>query len=156
MKKTVKTAIAVLCVICALSVGVSLGQSDEEFEIFRLVNSERAKQRLRPLAWDDDIASVARDHSRQMARQNFFAHQDPSGRTVVERAEKRNVRNWSRIGENLFMCDEIDGFERYSVRGWLKSPSHRRNMLNREWSTTGIGVYRSRDGRIYVTQVFIT
>jgi uncharacterized protein YkwD len=156
MKKTMKTAMAVLCVMCALCVGVSLGQSDEEFEIFRLVNNERAKQRLRPLAWDDDIADVARDHSRQMARQNFFAHQDPKGRTVVDRAEQRDLRGWNKIGENLFMCDEIDGFERYSVRGWLKSSSHRRNMLNREWSTTGIGVYRARDGRIYVTQVFIS
>ena len=151
-----KTAAAVLCMVFALCVGVSLGQSDEEFEIFRLVNSERAKQRLRPLVWDDDVANVARDHSRQMGRQGFFAHQDPRGRTVVERAEGRDVRGWSKIGENLFMCDEVDEFERYSVRGWLKSPSHRRNMLNREWSTTGIGIYRSRDGRIYVTQVFIS
>ena len=150
-----KTALAVLCVVFALCVGVSLGQSDEEYEIFRLVNAERAKQRLQPLVWDDDLADVARDHSRQMAKQGFFAHQDRKGRTVVDRAEQRDIRGWSKIGENLFMCDEIDGFERYSVRGWLKSPSHRRNMLNRGWSTTGIGVYRSREGRIYVTQVFI-
>ena len=145
-----------MCVMFALGVSGARGQSNEEFEIFQLVNVERARQRLRPLAWDDDVANVARDHSRQMARQNFFAHQDPKGRTVVDRAEQRDVRGWSKIGENLFMCDEIDGFERYSVRGWIKSPSHRRNMLNREWSTTGIGVYRSRDGRIYVTQVFIS
>ena len=150
-----KTALAVLGVVFALCVGVSLGQSDEEYEIFRLVNAERAKQRLQPLAWDEDLADVARDHSRQMAKQGFFAHQDRKGRTVVDRAEQRDIRGWSKIGENLFMCDEIDGFERYSVRGWLKSPSHRRNMLNRGWSTTGIGVHRSREGLIYVTQVFI-
>ena len=149
-------AMAVVCVTFTLCVGVSLGQSDEEFEIFRLVNSERAKQRLRPLAWDDDIADVARDHSRQMARQGFFGHQDRKGRSVVDRASDRQVNGWSKIGENLFMCDEIVSFERYSVRGWLRSPSHRRNMLDRGWSATGIGVFRSREGRIYVTQVFIS
>jgi uncharacterized protein YkwD len=153
---TLKTAMAVVCVVFTLCVGVSRSQSDEEFEIFRLVNNERAKQRLRQLTWDDEIAGVARDHSRQMARQGFFGHHDPKGRTVVDRASDRQVNGWSKIGENLFMCDEIDGFERYSVRGWLKSPSHRRNMLDRGWSATGIGVFRSTDGRIYVTQVFIS
>ena len=150
-----KAAAAVLCVLFTLCVGVSLGQSVEEMEIFRLVNAERVQQRLRPLDWDGDVADLARDHSRQMARGGFFAHQDREGRTVVDRASERRLGGWSKIGENLFMCDEIDGFERYSVRGWLKSPSHRKNMLDREWTTTGIGVYRSRDGRIYVTQVFI-
>ena len=125
-------------------------------EIFRLVNGERSKQRLQPLDWDDRVARVARDHSKQMARGGFFAHQDRVGKTVVDRASDRRLGGWSRIGENLFMCDEINGFERYSVRGWLKSPSHRKNMLNRERTTTGIGVFRSRDGRIYVTQVFIS
>ena len=151
-----KAAAAVLCVLFLLCVGTSLGQSDEEMEIFRLVNTERAKQRLQQLDWDDRIARVARDHSKQMARGGFFAHQDREGKTVVDRASERRLGGWSKIGENLFMCDEIDGFERYSVRGWLRSPSHRRNMLNREWTTTGIGVFRSRHGRIFVTQVFIS
>ena len=146
---------AVVCLTLTLCAGVSLGQSDEEYEIFRLVNTERFRQRLRPLEWDDDVASLARNYSRQMARGGFFGHYDAKGRTVVERAEQQRVRGWSKIGENLFMCEEIDGFERYSVRGWLKSPSHRKNMLDRQWSSTGIGVYRSNDGRIYVTQVFI-
>ena len=155
MKLTMKAAMAVVCLTLTLCAGVSLGQSDEEYEIFRLVNTERFRQRLRPLEWDDDVASLARNYSRQMARGGFFGHYDAKGRTVVERAEQQRVRGWSKIGENLFMCGEIDGFERYSVRGWLKSPSHRKNMLDRQWSSTGIGVYRSNDGRIYVTQVFI-
>jgi uncharacterized protein YkwD len=156
MKITKKAATAVLCAVFMLCVGTSLGQSDEEMEIFRLVNGERAKQRLQPLHWDDRVARVARDHSKQMARGGFFAHQDREGKTVVDRASDRRLNGWSRIGENLFMCDETEGFERFSVRGWLKSPSHRKNMLNREWTTTGIGVFRARDGRIYVTQVFIS
>ena len=156
MKILIKAAAAVLCVLCVLCVGRSLGQSDEESEIFRLVNVERGKQRLQPLDWDDRVARVARDHSKQMARGGFFAHQDGEGKTVVDRASERRLDGWSKIGENLFMCEEIDNFERFSVRGWLRSPSHRRNMLNGEWTTTGIGVFRSSDGRIYVTQVFIS
>ena len=149
------TAAAVVCVTFALGVSGAPGQSNEEFEIFRLVNAERSKQRLQALEWDDDVAGLARDYSRQMARQGFFGHYDSKGKTVVDRATERRVRGWSSIGENLFMCDGVDEFELASVRGWLKSPSHKRNMLSRQWAATGIGVFRSRDGRIYVTQVFI-
>ena len=156
MKKSLRIAAAVVCVLFTLCVGELSAQSDEEMEIFRLVNNERAKQRLQGLEWDDRVARVARDHSRQMARDGFFTHQDREGRTVIDRASERRVGGWARIGENLFMCDEIDGFERYSVLGWLRSPSHRRNMLDREWTATGIGVHRARDGRVYVTQVFIS
>lgn len=155
MKSTIRTAGAVLCVMFALTVGAACGQSSEEFEIYELVNRERAKQHLAELEWDNEVANLAREYSRQMAGQGFFGHYDSRGRTVVDRAAERRIRGWSRIGENLFMCDEFDGFEPYSVRGWLKSASHRRNMFDRGWSATGIGVYRSRDGRIYVTQVFI-
>lgn len=155
MNRSIVSAASVLCLALVLCVDTGLAQSGEEYEVFQLVNTERAKQRLRPLEWDGRVADVAREHSRQMARQSFFGHQDQKGRTVVDRASAQRLLGWSKIGENLFMCDEVDGFERYSVRGWLRSPSHRRNMLDREWTATGIGVYRSDDGRIYVTQVFI-
>lgn len=130
-----------------------LAQRSDEYEIFMLVNRERSRSRLRQLAWDDGLAEVARNYSRQMAREGFFSHRDSRGRSVIDRAEK--IR-WSKIGENLFMCTGLDDFAGFSVRGWLRSASHRRNMLDREWTETGIGVYQSRDGRVYVTQVFIS
>ena len=37
----------------------------------------------------------------------------------------------------------------------MKSSSHRRNILDPEWTASGIGVYEARDGRVFVTQVFI-
>lgn len=130
----------------------ALAQSNEESEIFELVNRERSRSRLGSLEWDERLARVARDFSRQMSRERFFSHNDKNGRTVVERAADAR---WSKIGENLFMCSAMDDFTAYSVRGWMKSPSHRKNILDREWTDTGIGVYRGRDDRIYVTQVFV-
>lgn len=127
-------------------------QSDDEYEIFRLINNERSRSRLGPLEWDDELAHIARRYSRQMAREGFFSHHDRDGRSVVERAEKAR---WSSIGENLFMCEGLQDFTTFSVRGWMKSPSHRKNILTREWTDTGIGVYRTRDDRVYVTQVFV-
>ena len=98
---------------------------------------------------------MARRYSEDMARGNFFSHYDKRGRTVVERAEHFGIRGWSEIGENLFFCEGYDNFSNLAVKGWLNSSSHRQNMLNPVWTTTGIGVAADRSGRIYITQVFL-
>lgn len=141
-----------------LSIGVfalapsTAAQNDAEYEIFELVNRERTRSRLSYLEWDDDLAQVARNFSRQMAREGFFDHADRNGRTVIQRAADTR---WSKIGENLFMCSGMKDFSAFSVRGWMRSSSHRKNILDREWTDTGIGVHRSRDGQVFVTQVFV-
>ena len=143
-------------VVCAFAVGAmqpgAAAQTGEEYEVFRLVNAERARRRLGSLEWDEEIARVARNYSRQMARENFFGHYDGKGRTVSDRASDAR---WSKIGENLFTCTGMDDFTAFSVSGWMKSPSHRTNILDREWTETGIGVHRTRDGEVFVTQVFL-
>lgn len=128
---------------------------NEEFEIYELINNRRQRSRLRRLDWDDDVAEMARRYSEEMARGNFFAHQDRRGRTVVDRAENFGLRDWTMIGENLFFCEGYDNFSNLAVKGWLNSSSHRTNMLNPQWTTTGIGVASDRSGRIYITQVFL-
>jgi len=125
-----------------------------EHRIFDLINNERAKKRLGQLEWSDRLANLARDYSRQMARGDFFSHYDPDGRTVQDRAKNYRI-SWHKIGENLFFCTGMNDFTDFAVRGWMKSPSHRRNILDPVWTTSGIGAYESRDGRVYVTQVFI-
>jgi uncharacterized protein YkwD len=132
----------------------TIAQSRSENEVFALVNRERSRAHLGSLAWDDRLASVARNYSRQMAREGFFDHYDPNGRTVIDRAQAARIRNWSSIGENLFFCDEHPYFAETAVRGWMKSRTHRTNMLDRGWTATGIGVATARDGSIFITQVF--
>jgi uncharacterized protein YkwD len=133
---------------------VFAGLRDEEGRIFDLVNQERARRRLSQLSWDEDLSRLARDYSKRMAREGFFDHYDRQGRTVLNRAEQARLKGWSRIGENLFMCDPTDGFSRLAVRGWLRSPTHRDNMLDRDWTATGIGIAEGEDGQIYITEVF--
>jgi len=139
---------------------VSAGQetrgvlSNDEMQIHYLVNNERRRKGLGDLYWDDELAQMARAYSRQMAREAFFSHFDRDGNSVVERARRSAIRGWSKIGENLFRCEGYDEFDSLAVSGWMGSPTHRRNLLDRQFNTTGIGVARSRDGETYITQVF--
>ena len=127
----------------------------EELRIYELINNRRRKSRLRQLEWDDDIAEMARRYSADMARGNFFSHHDRRGRSVVDRAQNFGLRGWTTIGENLFFCEGYGEFSNLAVNGWMKSSSHRKNMLNPQWTRTGIGIAEDRSGRIYVTQVFV-
>jgi uncharacterized protein YkwD len=127
---------------------------DDEHRIFELVNRERDRMRLGELQWDEELADLARSYSQQMADQHFFSHYDRSGETVVQRAEQRRIKGWERIGENLFETRGIDDLSAFAVRGWMKSPTHRSNILDNGWTATGVGIAVARDGRVYITEVF--
>jgi uncharacterized protein YkwD len=133
---------------------VSFSVYDNENRVFSLVNRERTRDRLPALAWNDRLADLARTYSQKMARERFFDHIDSDGNDVVERARRLRIRGWSKIGENLFLCSPTDEFVTLAVRGWMRSPSHRENILDPEWNETGIGIAYSRNGDIYITEVF--
>ena len=127
----------------------------EEEKIFELVNNEREKRGLDSLNWNSKLADLARQYSQKMARENFFSHFDRNGDSIAERAKATRITRWKRIGENLFMCEGYQKFTQLALRGWMKSPPHRQNILEKNYSETGIGIARSKNGTIYVTQVFI-
>ena len=128
--------------------------NSDEVRILSLINRERSRQRLSSLLWSDDLADLARSYSQKMAREHFFAHVDSNGNDVVARARRMRLRGWTKIGENLFMCSPDDNFTTVSVRGWMRSPTHRENILDPEWRATGIGIAYARNGDIYITEVF--
>ena len=132
----------------------SLAQSRRESEVFDLINQERSRAGLGTLTWDDRLGGLAREYSRQMARESFFGHFDPEGKDVVARANAARIKNWATIGENLFMCEATPNFARLAAVGWMKSKTHRDNILDVEWTSTGIGIATASNGSIYVTQVF--
>ena len=153
IRKLISSFVLATVLVAILSTAAS-AQSRSEMEVFDLVNRERSRARLVGLDWDEHLARLARNYSRQMAREGFFDHYDPEGRTVIDRAQDARLRNWSGIGENLFVCDEHPAFASIAVRGWMDSRTHRTNMLNGTWTATGIGIATARDGSIFITQVF--
>lgn len=137
------------------SLSFAVNTAETEAEIFDLINEQRERHYLDALEWDGELAQVARDYSKKMDRENFFDHHDAEGASVVERANNARIKKWSKIGENLFYCEDADEFSRLAVTGWMKSPTHKQNILDRDWNRSGIGVHIGRGNQVYVTQVFI-
>lgn len=137
-------------------ISTASGQTPTEIQLVREINRIRLRNNLQPLNWSDALARVARRYSKRMAETGRFGHYDTDGQTVIERVEDADFTGWKKLGENLFFASGLPETEipETAIRGWMGSPSHRKNILTSVWRVTGIGVYRTRDGRTFVTQIF--
>jgi uncharacterized protein YkwD len=126
-----------------------------ERRIFDMLNGERASKGIAPLVWDDDVAELARVHSRNMADYKFFSHRDLEGMTVDGRAESYGMTGWRGIGENIACLMGQEDPAAAAIKTWMRSPGHRQNILGGMWNRSAVGVAVAKDGTYYFTQVFI-
>jgi uncharacterized protein YkwD len=99
---------------------------------------------------------MARQHSLNMARAGSLDHRGPDGRDMAERARSMGIRGWRALGENIAFNQGFDDPSGFAVQRWMGSSKHRANILNGQFTRTGIGVARAADGSIYFTQVFMS
>ena len=125
---------------------MALGASREsvrvrnEDEVVVLVNVERARRNLVPLSIDERLRRAARGHSADMARRGFFAHQGPRGTSPFERMLAEGFERPA--GENIASGQRTPASV---VRAWMHSTPHRRNILQPDFRTIGVGVHISAD-----------
>ncbi|MBV4545394.1 CAP domain-containing protein [Pseudomonas triticicola] len=86
-----------------------------------------------PLAWNATLGTVAQDHSRDMANNNYLDHKDRDGRTPGDRAELSGYSG-QLVGENIAAGQDTVG---KVVDGWLASPGHCANLMNPQYQELG-------------------
>ena len=126
-----------------------------ERRAFDAINARRVEKGLSALIWSDQIAEVARHHSENMAKNNFFSHQDPDSLLVDDRANQAGVTGWTAIGENIAFVMSLRDPTEIAIENWMHSNAHRENLLSNRWRKSAIGVAITADGKYYFTQVFI-
>lgn len=124
-----------------------------EKRIVSEINEVRRKHDLPILEENEILNQVARDYSRQMLQEDFFSHFGPSGKSVADRVEAAGLQyRW--VGENLAMTENIHQPAEGLVQDWMKSPSHRKNIMGEKYHQTGVGIWKA-DDRYYFTQIFM-
>jgi len=106
-----------------------------------------------PLSWNGALGDAALAHSRDMATGRYFSHRAKDGSQATDRALRAGY-SWRRVGENIAFGQRSP---REAVEGWLDSPGHCANIMNRDFTEMGAayGVTPERQtGIIYWTQVF--
>ena len=110
--------------------------TSEEQEMLDLVNEERTRESLTPVTWCPALARSATAHSKDMASQNYFDHEDLDGGQVSDRALAQGYE-YQTVGENIAVGQR-------SVKdvmvAWMDSPGHRANIMKPEYRHLGSGV----------------
>ena len=127
-----------------------------ELRAFEQTNIERVKHSLPPFVWDSDLVRMARLHSENMARSNFFSHMTPQGARLRDRARAVGIVQYTVLGENIAYNLGYDDPGAFAVERWMISPGHRANILSPEFQAMAVGTFVGPDGAIYLTQTFIT
>ena len=128
------------------------GTAAIEREVLEQVNRHRAERRLPPLLWSEDVAGVARKHSRAAA-QGAVALADGNGRQRARGVSVRMpVKDW---GESVTQLDVDGGLAGSLLFRVLASSAADRARLEGSFELTGIGVARDDAGTYYLTQLFI-
>ena len=97
------------------------------------------------VTWNTQLELAASHHSSNMYLKNFFSHIAPDGTKGGARIERAGY-NWKAYGENI-----ATGYtnEREVIKGWIKSPGHCKNLMNKVYKEMGV----ARVGK-YWTQEF--
>ena len=146
-----------------------------ESAVHQLVNFERQRNFLTALSQDAELAEIARAHSRDMALNDFFEHENPAGQTAADRgnaAGYRCLKDFGRfytegISENIFQGWYYSSFNPRGrnymtlealafqiVDDWMNSPTHRENILTDSYDREGIGIGIGAEESVWVTQNF--
>lgn len=122
-----------------------------EREVIRLTNNERTQRGLQPLKANWQLSRVARYKARDMRDKGYFSHNSPTYGSPFDMMKQFNI-SYSYAGENIAMGQPTP---RAVVDAWMKSPGHRRNILNPHYTQIGVGFAKGGSGRYYWSQMFI-
>ncbi|MCW6005217.1 CAP domain-containing protein [Micromonospora sp. CPCC 205371] len=120
-----------------------------ESEVVRLTNDARARHGCPAVRQENRLATAARRHSADMARNNFFSHTGSDGSDFSTRAKRAGYHH--AMSENIAKGHPSAAAV---VKGWLGSAPHRRAILDCAAKAVGVGVARAGDGALLWTQDF--
>ena len=124
------------------------GNQPPQAVLLNLINDERGKAGLKPLAWDDRMAEAARDHAEIMSQEGSLSHQFAGEPALLERLSRRAVR-LDAASENVVYDATAEG----AHEAFEKSPPHRSNTLNAYYDSIGIAVVNC-NGILYIVEDF--
>jgi uncharacterized protein YkwD len=156
MRGTAIRKLAVVAVLAGLlgglvttsaTAGTYGGKYRDRGQLLKATNASRQYRHLRRLDLQSELSQLARKHSKRMADARTLFH------TKSPVSYYLRGRSWSSWGENV-------GYTSGSVRDvhkeFMRSPTHRSNILRSAFRRVAIGTFRGDDGILYVTVFFYT
>src|SRR5438477_3227888 len=148
-----------LLIVCLIAWAVPAGaQSVDDAtarELFKLVNKDRAKQKLTALQWDDTLTQAAQAHVPWMAREKKLLHQFPAEPGLSERISTAGL-HFDAVAENVAQVVNTEDVKRDAGQAnetLMNSPPHRANILNAKYNSVGVAILRDGE-QVWVVEDF--
>jgi uncharacterized protein YkwD len=119
--------------------------NEGEKRIFVLHNRIRRTHDLKPFCVHPSLERAARAHSEDMVDRDYFRHDTKGGKTFDERLQRYGYDSEGYghylVGENIAYGSDSRGEPESTMRRWMNSDGHRRNILDFEFRQIGIGTH---------------
>lgn len=105
-------------------------------KLYELTNREREKSGLAQLNYNEQLSQAAYQKASDMFAKNYWAHYGPDGETPWDFILKNDYQ-YEYAGENLaknFL------FSQNVVSAWMDSPTHRENILRKNYTDIGFAI----------------
>lgn len=120
------------------SSNIQTNSTNNETLVLDLINVARKENGLKPLTLGATLPKVAKIKANDMVQNNYFSHASPTYGSPFEMMQKYNVSYLS-AGENIAGNPSITD----AVSSWLKSSTHKQNLLSEKFNYIGIGISKS-------------
>jgi hypothetical protein len=109
--------------------------------LLQATNKERAKAGVTTLSTDEQLNQAAQAKAQDMVMRNYWSHQTPEGNEPWVFITNSDY-DYTKAGENLAF-----GFDTSTdtVKGWMTSETHRKNLLDKDYQEVGFGMANSKN-----------
>lgn len=126
-----------------------------EVALLECVNADRAAHGLSALAWDPELAAVARTRAVDQLPLERLSHLDGNGEIAAWKLLIATGASYRQAGENLARLPGVD--EQVAERAeeaLMRSPAHRVHILHPDYNRLGVGTAIDSTGRVVFVQLF--
>lgn len=110
--------------------------SEDEHQLFDLLNQERKRMGLAELSWNHQLVIAANRHAILMAERHVLTHGFPDEMSLQDRVAAAGA-HFSRVAENIAYGQDIEEIH----NALMHSPGHRANILDPASNEVGISVF---------------
>lgn len=155
MRTLASAAALLLALTLALPAAACLvppGADAARSEALLRINQERGRAGLAALQSSPVLDRVAQDHACDNATRGRISHTGSDGSQLGQRLRRVGYA-FRRANENVAFGHSTASAV---IAGWMHSPGHRQNILDRGTREFGLGLARAGDGRLHWVMVSAT
>lgn len=138
-------AVCLLTMLCTVQAEAASSKTvqgssnyDEAYQVLKLVNQERSRAGAQSLTMDKELLDAAMMRAAECTVD--FGHTRPNGTDCFTASDKM-------YGENIALGY---GTPEAVMKGWMNSEGHKKNILNKEYNSIGIGCFVINGSKYWV------